>query len=58
MPISAEDKDSQYYKKGISCPYCYKLTSDQRKKRFIERQKQIELADKRGQLHIGKKKNL
>ena len=58
MPISAEDKDSQYYKKGISCPHCYKLTSEERKKRFKERQKQVELANKRGKLHIGNKNDL
>ena len=55
MPISAQDKDSQYYKKGISCPYCYEITSEERKKRFKERQKQVELAHKRGQTHIGDK---
>ena len=37
MPISAEDKRLQYYRKGISCPYCYKLTSEERKKEIKER---------------------
>ena len=35
MPISVEDKKSKYYKKGISCPHCYKLTNDQKKKRDL-----------------------
>ena len=47
MPICDEDKLSEYYQKGISCPHCYALTDDQRKK-FEERQKQIQLAQERG----------
>ena len=39
MPISVEDKKSKYYKKGISCPHCYKLTNDQRKKEIYRASK-------------------
>lgn len=52
-PISAEDKASPLYQMGISCPHCHdQLTPDQ-KTRFAERQKQIELARKRGVAHRG-----
>lgn len=54
MPISAEDMKSKYYEKGISCPHCFdKLTKDQRR-RYSERQKQIDLASSRNEVHIGR----
>ena len=53
MPISEEEKQSEMYVKGISCPHCYEANSEESKRRFADRQKQIELAKKRGQKHIG-----
>lgn len=53
MPITEEDKASQYYEKGVSCPHCYAQTTKRQKKRFEERQKQTALAKKRGEAHIG-----
>ncbi len=53
MPITEEEKRSDKYQKGICCPHCYdKLTPDQIA-RFSERQKQIELANARGENHVG-----
>lgn len=52
-PISEEDKLSEHYVHGVSCPYCYDETSAERKARFAERQKQIALAKQRGELHLG-----
>ena len=53
MPITEEEKQSDKYQKGICCPHCYdKLTPDQIA-RFSERQKQIELANARGENHVG-----
>jgi UPF0176 protein len=52
-PITEEDKRSDKYQKGVCCPLCYdKLTPEQRE-RFSERQKQIELAAARGDVHVG-----
>ena len=51
-PITDEDKQSEYYEKGVSCPKCYAKQSDAQRKRFEERQKQIDLATERGELHI------
>ena len=52
-PITEQDKLSPQYQKGICCPLCYDhLTADQRA-RFSERQKQIELAQLRGEVHVG-----
>lgn len=54
-PITDEDKKSPLYVKGISCHRCYEEMTDEQKSRFAERQKQIELAKKRGEDHIGRK---
>ena len=53
-PLSPNEIDSKYYKKGISCPYCYEKLTNKKKASVIERQKQIELAKLRGENHIGK----
>jgi UPF0176 protein len=47
MPIDENDKASKHYIEGVSCPHCYNLHSEERKERFVERQKQIELAKQR-----------
>ena len=54
MPISEEDIESAEYIEGISCPNCFGTHSEEKKKRFEERQKQIKLAKERGEKHIGK----
>lgn len=51
-PITDEDKQSPKYERGVSCPRCYDSLSDEKKARSKERQKQIELAHKRGEEHI------
>ncbi len=53
-PISEQDKQSDKYLKGVSCPKCYDSLSEDQKMRFTERQKQIELAKQRGDEHMGK----
>ena len=52
-PITEQDKLSEKYQKGVCCPRCFdSLTADQLD-RFAERQKQIELAEQRGEVHVG-----
>lgn len=53
LPITEEDKQSPLYQKGVSCPHCFDQTSDEQKKRFAEREKQMQLARLRGEAHIG-----
>ena len=53
MPISEKDCLSQKYVKGISCPNCFEKISTSQKNRFEQRQKQIELSQKKGEIHIG-----
>ncbi|MES1965494.1 rhodanese-related sulfurtransferase [Psychrobacter sp. AH5] len=53
MPITAEDMQSAAYSKGESCPYCIGKATDEQKARFREREYQMQLAQKRGEAHIG-----
>lgn len=53
MPITAEEKQSTHYQKGVSCPHCFDQHTATQKARFAEREKQIELAKQRGEIHIG-----
>ncbi|MGZ4970645.1 MAG: oxygen-dependent tRNA uridine(34) hydroxylase TrhO [Methylobacter sp.] len=53
LPITEADKASEHYQQGVSCPHCYDKITPERKTRFIEREKQMELAQKRGEAHIG-----
>lgn len=52
-PITEQQKQSEYFEKGVCCPLCYDKLSDDQKQRFAERQKQIDLAKARNELHIG-----
>ncbi len=53
MPLAREDFDRPEYEKGVSCHRCFNDSDDDRKARFRERQKQVDLAAKRGTKHIG-----
>jgi len=52
-PISEQDKRSDKYVRGESCPHCHDSRSDEQRERYREREKQVELAAKRGEPHIG-----
>ncbi len=53
MPITDADKLEEEYVRGVSCLNCfYEKTPDQ-KKRYADRQKQVDLAKLRNQKHIG-----
>ncbi len=51
-PITEEDKQSDKFIKGVSCPKCVDEHSTAQKKRFADRQHQIDLAKERNQQHI------
>lgn len=52
-PITSDDKEHVHYEKGVSCPRCYGSRDEVQISRYRERQKQVELANARGQAHIG-----
>lgn len=51
-PIMPEDVKRSEYEVGVACHNCAHETSDEDKARFRERQKQIDLAKKRGSDHL------
>ena len=53
LPLTEEDKDHPHFVHGVSCPYCHGHTSEERKERFAERQRQINLAAERGEEYLG-----
>ncbi|MEG4917850.1 oxygen-dependent tRNA uridine(34) hydroxylase TrhO [Microcoleus sp. B7-D4] len=52
-PISQEDKASEFFVLGVSCPHCHDSKTETKKQALSERQRQIELAKRRNQVHIG-----
>jgi len=52
-PITEEDKQSEKYQQGVSCPRCFDQITPEQRARFEERERQIQLAKKRGEDHIG-----
>lgn len=53
MPITEQDKQDEHYQQGISCAHCYDKHSIQQKRRYAERERQMQLASNRGEEHIG-----
>ena len=53
LPITEIDKASDKYQQGVSCPHCFDKVTAVQKSRFMEREKQMELARQRGEAHIG-----
>jgi len=51
-PITEEDKQSDMFVIGVSCPRCHDEHSQAQKKRFADRQRQMELAKQRNEQHI------
>lgn len=53
LPITEEDTLSDKYEQGVSCPSCYDKKTDKQRRRFAERERQVQLAKSRGEEHIG-----
>jgi len=52
-PLSAQDRQSPLYELGVSCAHCHGRTTEEQKRGYRERQRQVELAEARQQAHIG-----
>ncbi|WP_448177266.1 oxygen-dependent tRNA uridine(34) hydroxylase TrhO [Pseudomonas putida] len=50
-PINAEERASEHYSPGVSCPHCWDSLSEKTRRSAIDRQKQIELAKARNLPH-------
>ena len=53
MPITEQDKQSEHYQQGVSCHHCYDKHSKEQLARYGERERQMQLARRRGEPHIG-----
>ena len=53
MPITELDKLEPEYVRGVSCPKCFNHKTPAQKKRYADRQKQVDLAKLRNEKHIG-----
>lgn len=54
-PLSLDDIESPHYRQGVSCPQCINESDEDKIARLEERRKQVTLAAKRGETHIGPK---
>jgi UPF0176 protein len=54
MPLSPADRALSSYCEGVSCRHCIDRHAPEDRERFSERQRQVDLARRRGEAHIGK----
>ena len=52
-PVSIEETKSEHYEEGVACPHCFDTITPEKRAAAAERQKQIKLAELRGEKHIG-----
>ncbi len=52
-PINADARASALFSEGVQCPACAKSRTEEQRRRYGERQKQMDLAKKRGVGHLG-----
>jgi UPF0176 protein len=52
-PVSAADRLSEKYEKGVRCPACYDKLTEKQVESNRQRQRQVDLAKKKGARHLG-----
>ena len=53
LPVTKQDKQSEEFEAGVSCPKCFGKHTEEQLARFTEREKQVSLALKRNEEHLG-----
>ncbi|MBL4576456.1 MAG: rhodanese-related sulfurtransferase [Opitutaceae bacterium] len=53
FPITDEEKKSDKYIQGVSCPRCFDSYTEEQRQRFRSREVQVRLAESRGDKHLG-----
>ena len=53
MPLSEADRASPLFTEAVACPKCHAERDDDQRARYAERDRQVRLADSRGEAHIG-----
>lgn len=56
MPVSPEDRTSPLYAEGVSCPACHETRTDEQRAGYAERHRQTQMAEARGETHVGGKR--
>ncbi|WP_394789017.1 rhodanese-related sulfurtransferase [Rhodoferax sp.] len=54
-PLTEDDLASPHFVRGVSCVHCFDQTSEAQKAGYLEREKQMALAEQRQQPHVGAK---
>ncbi|MFT9046728.1 rhodanese-related sulfurtransferase [Acetobacter orientalis] len=52
-PLTEEETLSELYEPGVSCPHCHAERTDKQRARYAERERQAQLAEERGESHLG-----
>jgi UPF0176 protein len=52
-PITEADKQRPEYERGVSCHQCIDTLTEEQRARFAERERQVRLAQERGEAHVG-----
>lgn len=53
LPLTQQQMQHQRYERGVSCEFCFDKQSAAQKERFAQREKQMQLAQRRGDTHLG-----
>ncbi|MHC4910949.1 MAG: oxygen-dependent tRNA uridine(34) hydroxylase TrhO, partial [Planctomycetota bacterium] len=53
FPVSRSQQSDPRYQFGVSCPRCHAALSEDRRHRLEERHRQVEIAEARGEEHLG-----
>ena len=53
MPVTEADRESPMFELHVSCPRCFDRLTPERREALLERARQIELAEQRGERHLG-----
>lgn len=53
MPLSADDRGRSAYLEGVQCHHCADARTDADRARYAERHRQVALATRRGERHVG-----
>ena len=53
MPLTEQDRESPEFELHVSCPKCFHRLTESKRESLLERARQIELAEQRGEEHLG-----
>jgi UPF0176 protein len=55
MPLSEADRQSPKFELHVSCPQCFERLTPERREGLLERARQMQLAEERGEKHLGRR---